>query len=181
MDQPGTAFVKKRAGIDPAGDGFDQAALPRTRGIFRCPGIKPFVRHAGIDIKGPLMIPDTGRPDPAAVGRPAVPRGGQAVGGVTDDLPVDQIPGMEDRQAGHIGEGGRGHIEILSDADDVRIGEIHIQNGIQITHELFPPDDIPPSGPGPAALKVMVPDPTAARPYIAPVKRLLSGSPSSHR
>ena len=94
MDQPDPVFIEERAGIDPTGDRLDQMALPGTGRILRGPGVQPLVRHAGVNIKQALMITEARCPDTAAMGGPIIPRGREAVSGISDDLPMHQIPGM---------------------------------------------------------------------------------------
>ena len=151
MDQPSLAIIV------PEGAGVFQHRLvdhlhrraPRT---FRLAGSRhedALVRRRPIDIEQSGMMADRWGPDPASIAGAADRLGngiGQAVGAghvifgrewqarqdMAKDRPVDQVAGMEDRDARREMEARGYHIIILPDADDIRVGIIRIENGVAV-------------------------------------------------
>ena len=126
--------VPERTGIDPALSAFDQQRrAPGTGGGF---GLHHVDAEIGIgieDVDFAVVAADGGRPGAVAVSRPVVDverrLGGE---GVSDQFPVHQVFGMEDRQARHGVEAGRGEVVVLADAEHVGVGVIGVQDGIAI-------------------------------------------------
>ena len=108
--------------------------FPLVGGIFGGERKEPLVRHAHVHVKRAVVIAQAGGPDAALVRGAVILREGQAAGGIADQLPMNQITGMQHGNAGNIGEGGGNHVEVLADANHIRIRVIAQKNGIGIPH-----------------------------------------------
>ncbi len=128
-----TVLIPERAGIDPA---HHLAHIGRL-GPF-APGIGGFahhdslVRHGNKHIVGSLVVADGGSPGAAAVQGPVVSVKRHLVPDIIDDLPVHQIPGMQQRHRRRIAKAGSNHKIVFSHTDCVRVGIIRIENGVPV-------------------------------------------------
>ena len=139
MDEPHAAVVvKQRTGVDPSGHILHIMTFPFSRRILGGKCEQPLVRHAHIHIKQPVVIPQTGRPNTALVGRFVISGKRQPPGRIAEQFPMHQIPGMQHGDAGHISKRGRNHIKIFAYPDHIRIRIISVQDWIGITHLLTP-------------------------------------------
>ena len=122
VDKPGAAVLhEQRAGIDPSHHVLHIVEVPPSRGI---PGGKvhqPLIRQADIDMEESVPVSDAGGPGSLFVGGNIIGREGQPFRRVADQLPVDQIPGVQHRDSRQIGKGRGDHVEILPHPDHVRI------------------------------------------------------------
>jgi hypothetical protein len=66
----------------------------------------PLVGHGSKDIVSALMISDGGSPNAAAVYRHIISRRGKGFHAIVDHLPIDKVPGMQERNGRHIAETG---------------------------------------------------------------------------
>ena len=57
----------------------------------------------------------------------------QFLQGIIDDTPIHQIFRMENRQSRRTAETGSGHIEIVTDRTNVRVGIIGVQHRIPVS------------------------------------------------
>ena len=73
-----------------------------------------------------------GAQTPLPVRRPVVSRERQPVQDVIDEGPVDQVLGVEDREAGQVVEAGGNEVEILPDPDRVRIRIVGVEHGVTV-------------------------------------------------
>src|SRR6185437_2608300 len=65
-----------------------------------------------------------------------LPRGLQALEGVADQGPVDQVAGVQQRQTGDPAEAGGGEVEVVADAEHVRVGPVGVQDRVRVRHWL---------------------------------------------
>ena len=114
---------------------FHRAVLPRTGRILRREQLRLLAVHVAEDIEGAVAVTERGRPQPLAIDVLAVFEAKcraeiELRRRVREEFPVDQVARVQDRQAGHRVHGRAGEIEILADADHVRIGEFLVEKRI---------------------------------------------------
>ena len=126
--------VPEGAGIDQAPAGKDE--FGRRPGAGGIGGGGEIDAEVGVRIRDPVfagVIPQGRRPDTLAVPRPGKMIDGRLLGeDVVDDGPVDEICGVQDRQAGSGEETRRDQIEIVPDADRIGIRVVGEQHGVFI-------------------------------------------------
>src|SRR6185369_88155 len=121
-------IIPEWARIDPALCFLDQHRYrPIARWIFRPGHVNATIRIAVIYIKFAPVIPDRRSPDTLAMLRTHenVLRF-KFPNGVIDDLPVDEGFGMKDRKSGYRIKARRGHIKIVTDANNVRVRIVRV-------------------------------------------------------
>ena len=125
--------VPQRAGIDPALRLLDQVRrLPGTARIARAGHEDAAIRVAHVDPEIPGVKTDRRRPDALAVLGRVERRRGQPVERVTDDRPVDEVGGVEDREAGRVLKARRHHVEVVARARDVRVGVVREDHRVAV-------------------------------------------------
>ena len=140
--------VPQRAGIDETLSAQEPDRLgPGTGGVLRPYHEDAAVGIAAEDMEPAVMIPDGRRPH-AVAGRDTAPeripvllgerRPGIFRQGSPDLPPVDQVPGMQDGQAGETVERGGGQVVVLPHPADVRVAVVQVQDRIGITEYRIP-------------------------------------------
>ena len=126
-----SVIVKQNAQV--VDTSFHVVVFPWAADVLAGEALQPFSVHIGVEIKGSIMMTDTGCPDTLAVnlftffqaeGR-VVKR--VAVETITYVLPVHQILGVEDNEAGHRVHGRTGQIIVIAHTDDVRVRKLIIK------------------------------------------------------
>lgn len=150
----GEAVLDARAGPGPGVDevGLVVVVVPQRARVDEALALLEEVRAGpraaylgGVDLEDALVgvapedpeafvvVPQRRCPDTAVVARgPELPCRFQALEGVADQGPVDQVAGVQQRQAGDAAEAGRGEVEVVADADDVRVGPVGVQDGVRV-------------------------------------------------
>jgi hypothetical protein len=81
------------------------------------------------------MITDRARPNASSIAIHAIPsklriQGGQIRHNMTHNLPVDQIPRMQDYHSGGVLHSGGDRVEIIAHANRIQVAEVAWKNGI---------------------------------------------------
>jgi len=134
VDQVGLpVIIPKRAGIDPAPGCLHLVqGRPRSQGIGGRAHEDAFVGRAEEHPEPAVMVADAGGPRSAPVSRGVVGGEGQPVEDVGHDAPIDQVSGVQHRQAGEAVEAGRDHIEVVPMAGHIGIGVVGKEDGVAI-------------------------------------------------
>ena len=141
MAQVGLAvIVPQRAGIDESAALVNpDRVLPRAARILSLHHEYAAIRVSAINIEPAFVVADRRSPCAVAVLNRRRTQGFEIIYIIvgkrrTDKFPVHQILGMQNRQPREVVERRGGHIVVVPDAANVRIGIIHMKNWIVIAH-----------------------------------------------
>ena len=125
--------IPEGAGIDPAHNLSDIGGFtPLSPRVSRLTHKDSLVGHGNKYIICPVVETNGRRPCPTAMHRLVIIREGQSVHDIVDNLPADQILGMQQGHRRRVTETGRHHEIIPADPDCVRVGIIRVQNRIPV-------------------------------------------------
>ena len=132
MDQISAAVVVPQGtGINQALSFLNQKRLGPGAGGMVCGGeVDALIWRGEKNPKPAGVKPQGGRPDAAARLDLVIARMRQVPDGMMEQRPIDQVPGMKNRESGRAIETGCGHVKIRPHPDHIRIRIVGVKDGI---------------------------------------------------